>query len=362
MEDEVQEVEGQEPEIEAPAESTPDKGKSSADLHGELMDFPDGSGDEGEATDSTPDTAGTPAEPAKAPALSVLEMILPDDPSLPESYRGKVTVEGLFKNERKLVTEYQKSREETNTLKTKLEVQNAIIESLRRVGFDQQAPPQQAQPMTEDELWAAYGINDVNATLFDNPKAVLSAMRQMVRDEQMAVAQPIAERIENFEAQTMRERANGAAQEAWVGGYEVIQKTGANIDPDHWRLRSPEVLQLVREDYQRWASDPEQQAARPNPTRDPLCYAAAYKTVEARWSTPGAPAPVPAPAAAPVSARVAPVAAPPHETRAAASSFTSTPKVSSRMEAEIREWAKEWGQPVEKVRQMFLEVESEGAR
>jgi hypothetical protein len=31
------------------------------------------------------------------------------------------------------------------------------------------------------------------------------------------------------------------------------------------------------------------------------------------------------------------------------------------MEAEIKEWAKEWNMPIEDVREMYLEVENEGA-
>jgi len=363
MEDEVEVVEGQEPGGEAPVDSTPAKGKSSADLHTELMDFPDESGDSDEATDSSSASdAASVTESAKTPAVNVLEMVLPDDPSLPEAYRGKMKVGDLFKNERRLVTEYQKSREQTNTLTTKLEVQNAIIESLRRAGFDSAPQQAQQQQMTEDELWAHYGVQDVNAALFDNPKAVLSAMRAMVRDENAAMTQPVAERFSEFEERTARERANGAAQEAWIDGYEVIQRDGASITPEHWRLRSPEVLQLVREDYNRWASDPEQQASRPNPTRDPLCYAAAYKTVESRWTTPGSAQAPPAMPSEKVVMQRPTVVAPPHETRSAVNPTAPSPKISSRMEAEIQEWAKEWKQPIEVVRKMFLEVEAEGAR
>jgi hypothetical protein len=353
--------EGQEPIEDEPvvAEETPEDDGSSID--DELMAYDEGDPDDPDgATTPEPEPEGEPVE-AQGIDTSVYDLVLPDDPNLPKPYRGKMTVGGIIENERKLLSEYNKAREEANTLTTKLQVQNHVLESLRAAGLQPQGEGavQAVQP-DEAEIWKQYGVNDIEQDLFDKPKLVIDAMLRRVRDEHLAAQQPIKERIDGFDQAIISSRNKTDSQTAWMTGLQVLGRDGSQISEDAWVRRSPEVFQMVAADYQRWASDPIEQGRRPDPTKDPVAYAAAYKTVMSRWADANAPA---AATAAPVQAtrpKQPDVSNPPHAVRSGGASTTG-PKVSSRMEAEIKEWAKEWNMPIEDVREMYLEVENEGA-
>lgn len=344
--------------VEETPQSTPEKVETAKSLHDELIAYGDGS--ESDTAEKDSDTAeDSPAEGSEV--ASFFDQVLPEDERLPKPYRGKMTIGGLVENERKLVAEFNKAREEANTLRTKIQVQNHILESIGQMqaGAAQAIPQEQYQPPSENEVWKQYGIENIDAEWFDNPQKVLSAIYRRVRDEQAAVAQPIAERVQQWEEQSYVERERDVQQRAWSSAREVLGRVGEDVPPEVWVRRSPEVTQMVLADRQRWLNDPAMQAERGDPIADPLAYAAAYRTVMQRWEPVGQ-SPVPQQQGG--NGRPQPkqpqISNPPHATRTSAAT-ASAPKVTSRMEAEIKEWAAEWKMPVEKVREMFLEVESE---
>lgn len=359
MEEEVEQLDDESVE-ESPAEPVKDKPESAGSLTDELMSF--GDDDEpadDEATDSSSDEPAAPSGSA-----SIFDTVLPDDPRLPKPYRGKVTVGQLFENERKLVSEFQSAREEANTLKTKLLVQNSLLENLQTIGRGtlRDIEQQNQQPPSEEEIWRYYGIEDINAEWFDNPAKVQAAMFARLRDEQAAITQPVVERVQQWDQTQQAQREDHYQQAAWKQAREVLKDNGEEIDPDVWVQRSPEVIQMVAMDRQRWYNSPEEQARRPDPAIDPVAYAAAYKTVMQRWEPRAVSAPPTSSGRGTTAPKNPQVSNPPHASRSAGTATAPSPKVSSRMEAEIKEWAKEWKMPVEQVREIFLEVESEGGR
>lgn len=347
---------------ETPAEPVSDStpAEDAKSLNDELMSF----GDDVPPAEDEP--VSEPAAGRPEAGASIFDTVLPDDPRLPKPYRGKVTVGQLFENERKLVSEFQSAREEANTLKTKLLVQNSLLENLRTIGQGtiKEIEQRYQQPPTEEEIWKHYGIDDINAEWFDNPAKVRDAMFARLRDEQAAITQPVVERVQEWDQTAQINYENRVREEAWKGGRDVLRNAGdTEVSEEVWVRRSPEVLQMVAMDRQRWMNDPEQQAIRPDPGSDPIAYAAAYRTVMQRWEPAATAASAPAPSG---NGRQQPkqpsVSNPPHATRSAGATSAPPARLSSRDEAEIREWAAEWKMPVEKVREIFLEVESEGGR
>lgn len=243
---------------------------------------------------TAPEPSGNEAAPQPQPIVAAPDYLLPDDPELPDSLKGK-TLRDLMEDRKHAWAQAHKAGFDANRqaeLERRIQMQEAMIQTVQQRLLQPQAPP--APPV---DPWQKRGINP-DTDLIDNARGVLGATAELAVEE---TQRRMNETLQQYEARVRQLEYVQVASQA-ERAFQTARP--AAIPQEEWNSKAYAIASFIKGNG--WESH----------IADPNVHIAAYRML---YGEPPAPRPASAPAApaAPVSAPVAQPAAPPVGSRPA---------------------------------------------
>lgn len=199
-------------------------------------------------------------EPAPAPSVATLDALLPDDPELAPTYRGKKTVKELWEERRQLTHQTNNLGQKVNELEAELRATRAALEVMGRGG--QQREPETPKPTRPTQIAGVDLALDLAVDPNEAIDRTLTAFGgQLTQQTKQEIDQVRAEL-----AQLRLQREVEAAQRA-----SEVARAQLNLDGPEWAKRLNDIIVIVANDK------------RPNAMFDPAVYVEAHETIANRW-------------------------------------------------------------------------------
>jgi hypothetical protein len=243
--------------------------ESAADLEGQLLAFGDDPGDEGPVQLGQPESEEQPKENERR--FVGMDELLPDDPNLPETYRGQKTVGELWQERTDYVHKNNRANQILNERDAELRAQRATIELLtQRLGT-----PQQQVPVTKQPTFAEVSGVDFDRELLIDPNA---AMGRFATHLQQQVEEQVTSKVSGQIQELQTKLRNAEAKEFMdtMANASYAAAGGLNVPKEQWDSRVENMMSSI------WKEANGDMRC----FHDPRWWAWAHDDVAKRWVAP----------------------------------------------------------------------------
>lgn len=213
---------------------------SSADLDQQILAF----GDD--------DASGDPYEGQPAESESQddkrrfveWDAVLPDDPKLPDTYRGKATVSDLWNERTNALQQSYRANQLLNEREAELRTMRATIELLAKNQQQPVAQPEQRQPTFNERAgvdWERELITNPNEAMERYSNAIREELRNELRSEVQAELADLRAKQKNAEAEKF---FDVMAQASYAAAAD------AGVNRDEWNARTKFLMAAIWEQAQ----------------------------------------------------------------------------------------------------------------